>query len=59
MEPHIFVGRDPLIGRDTHFRHLVADAHRQQLVRAERFDDQDARGLEALVAAFVDATDLP
>ena len=27
--------------------------------RLARFDDQDARGLEALVAAFVDATDLP
>ena len=27
--------------------------------RRGRFDDQEARGLEALVAAFVDATDLP
>ncbi len=27
--------------------------------RLERFDDEDARGLEALVAAFVAATDFP
>lgn len=27
--------------------------------RLSRFDDEDARGLEAVVAAFVEATDLP